>query len=84
MICDWQQYTTDSVFLNRLGFAPGVNGGASPRPEESPSIPAPAREGSVAQAGHRPAALADWAARGGPADPIALCPEALGQGSPVP
>ncbi|XP_044788847.1 zinc finger protein 839 isoform X4 [Bubalus bubalis] len=67
-----------------VGFAPGVNGGASPHPEESPSIPAPAREGSVAQAGHRPAALADWAARGGPADPIALCPEALGQGSPVP
>lgn len=84
MIRDWQQFTTDSVFLNHLGFTPRVSGVASPRPEESPSIPAPEREGSVAQVGHRPAALAGWTARGGPADPTALCPDALGQGSPVP
>uniref|UniRef100_A0A4W2FZY3 Zinc finger protein 839 n=1 Tax=Bos indicus x Bos taurus TaxID=30522 RepID=A0A4W2FZY3_BOBOX len=67
-----------------VGFTPRVSGVASPRPEESPSIPAPEREGSVAQVGHRPAALAGWTARGGPADPTALCPDALGQGSPVP
>ncbi|XP_070631875.1 zinc finger protein 839 isoform X4 [Bos indicus] len=67
-----------------VGFTPRVSGVASPRPEESPSIPAPERKGSVAQVGHRPAALAGWTARGGPADPTALCPDALGQGSPVP
>uniref|UniRef100_A0A4W2CNL8 Zinc finger protein 839 n=2 Tax=Bos indicus x Bos taurus TaxID=30522 RepID=A0A4W2CNL8_BOBOX len=32
-----------------VGFTPRVSGVASPRPEESPSIPAPEREGSVAQ-----------------------------------
>lgn len=34
-MCDQQQYTTDSVFLNRLGFAPGVNGALS-RPRGKP------------------------------------------------
>lgn len=83
-MCDQQQYTTDSVFLNRLGFAPGVNGGASPGPEESPAMPAPKQEGSAAQAGHRLAALTGWAAQGGPVDPTALRQGALGRGSPVP
>ncbi|XP_043290212.1 zinc finger protein 839 [Cervus canadensis] len=66
------------------GFAPGVNGGASPHPEESPATPAPERESSVAQAGRRPAALAGWAAHSGPADPTAPRQGALGRGSPVP
>ncbi|XP_040112815.1 zinc finger protein 839 [Oryx dammah] len=66
------------------GFAPGANGVASPRPEESPVMLAPEHEGSVAQAGHRLAALTGWAARGGPVDPTALCQGALGWGSPVP
>ena len=73
-----------TVFLNRLGFAPGVNRGASPRPEESPAMPAPERESSVAQAGRWPAALAGWIAHSGPADPTALRQGALGRGSPVP
>lgn len=66
------------------GFAPGVNGGASPGPEESPAMPAPKQEGSAAQAGHRLAALTGWAAQGGPVDPTALRQGALGRGSPVP
>lgn len=78
-MCDQQQYTTDSVFLNCLGFAPGVNGGTSPGPEESPAMPAPKQA-----TGHRLAALTGWAAQGGPVDPTALHQGALGQGSPVP
>ncbi|CAM9754777.1 unnamed protein product [Rangifer tarandus platyrhynchus] len=66
------------------GFAPGVNRGASPRPEESPTMPAPERESSVAQAGRRLAALAGWAAHSGPADPTAPRQGALGRGSPIP
>ncbi|XP_055274560.1 zinc finger protein 839 isoform X2 [Moschus berezovskii] len=61
------------------GFAPGVNGGAFPRPEESPATPAPEHKSSAAQAGRQPAALAGWATRDGPTDPTALR-----QGSPVP
>ncbi|KAB0369239.1 hypothetical protein FD755_019244, partial [Muntiacus reevesi] len=64
------------------GFAPGVNGGASSRPEESPATLAPECESSVAQAGRRPAALAGRAAHSGPADPTAPRQGALGRGSP--
>ncbi|XFG12204.1 hypothetical protein AB1E19_015828 [Capra hircus] len=62
-----------------VGFAPGVNGGTSPGPEESPAMPAPKQA-----TGHRLAALTGWAAQGGPVDPTALRQGALGQGSPVP
>ena len=67
-------------FPNCLGFAPGVNGGASHPPEESPMMPASELDSSTAQAGQQLKAFADSAAGSGSADPALLFREARGPG----
>ncbi|XP_049562284.1 zinc finger protein 839 isoform X5 [Orcinus orca] len=83
------EYSADGGGLQRLascapaasaGFAPGVNGGASHLPEESPTMPVSELDSSTAQAGQQLKAFADSAAGSGSADPALLFREARGLG----
>ncbi|XP_059771015.1 zinc finger protein 839 isoform X2 [Balaenoptera ricei] len=62
------------------GFAPGVNGGASHPPEESPTMLVSELDSSTAQAGQQLKAFADSAAGSGSADPALWFREARGPG----
>ncbi|XP_030739183.1 zinc finger protein 839 isoform X3 [Globicephala melas] len=86
---DTTEYSADGGGLQRLascapaasaGFAPGVNGGASHLPEESPTMPVSELDSSTAQAGPQLKAFADSAAGSGSADPALLFREARGLG----
>ncbi|XP_059859877.1 zinc finger protein 839 isoform X2 [Delphinus delphis] len=86
---DTTEYSADGGGLQRLascapaasaGFAPGVNGGASHLPEESPTMPVSELDSSTAQAGQQLKAFADSAAGSGSADPALLFREARGLG----
>uniref|UniRef100_A0A8C6BSI6 Zinc finger protein 839 n=1 Tax=Monodon monoceros TaxID=40151 RepID=A0A8C6BSI6_MONMO len=84
---DTTEYSADSGGLQRLAscapaasFAPGVNGGASHLPEESPTMPVSELDGSTAQAGQQLKAFAGSATGSGSADPALLFREARGLG----
>ncbi|XP_059951591.1 zinc finger protein 839 isoform X3 [Mesoplodon densirostris] len=86
---DTTEYSADGGGLQSLascapaasaGFAPGVNGGTSHPPEESPTMPVSELDSSTAQGGQQLKAFADSAARSGSADPALLFREACGLG----
>ncbi|XP_024614655.1 zinc finger protein 839 isoform X2 [Neophocaena asiaeorientalis asiaeorientalis] len=86
---DTTEYSADSGGLQRLascapaasaGFAPGVSGGASRLPEDSPTMPVSELDRSTAQAGRQLKAFAGSAAGSGSADPALLFREARGLG----
>ncbi|XP_065727039.1 zinc finger protein 839 [Phocoena phocoena] len=86
---DTTEYSADSGGLQRLascapaasaGFAPGVSGGASRLPEDSPTMLVSELDRSTAQAGRQLKAFAGSAAGSGSADPALLFREARGLG----
>ncbi|XP_032478633.1 zinc finger protein 839 isoform X2 [Phocoena sinus] len=86
---DTTEYSADSGGLQRLascapaasaGFAPGVSGGASRLPEDSPTMPVSELDRSTAQAGRQLKAFAGSATGSGSADPALLFREARGLG----